>query len=137
MPPATATKLIELKLIPPAEAGVNERKNLAGLGSEIVTSFRVLPFLPFQARWTARITEFAWNRHFADLQIRGPFKHFYHRHELLPGSRNTVEGTVVRDVVEYEVGYGLLGELLERFIARQLQKTFRYRQQAVEKFLVI
>jgi ligand-binding SRPBCC domain-containing protein len=87
MPPQTGTELVRLKLVPPPgileeSATVTDEAPLAGVGSEIVTSFRVVPFLPFRRRWTALITEFEWNHHFADVQKQGPFKSFHHRHEL-------------------------------------------------------
>ncbi len=141
MPPQTGTELVRLKLVPPPgiaaeSATITDRAPLAGVGSEIVTSFRVVPFLPFRAQWTALITEFEWNRHFADVQQRGPFKSFHHRHELREETRNQVRGTVVRDVIEYEVGFSLLGELAQKlFVSRQLQRTFTYRQQALEILL--
>lgn len=136
MPPASGTKLVELRLVPPREANGNEGRKLAGQGSEIVTSFRLFPFLPLRANWTARITEFEWNHHFADLQIRGPFRHFHHRHEIIPESRDLVAGTLVRDVIEYEVGYGFLGEWAAGMIAAQMRRTFQYRQRAVDRLLV-
>jgi ligand-binding SRPBCC domain-containing protein len=142
MPPQTGTELVRLKLLPPpavpAEgATITDHAPLAGAGSEIVTSFRVVPFLPFRRQWTALITEFKWNHHFADIQKRGPFKNFHHRHELSEETRNGVRGTVVRDVIRYGVGFGWLGELAEKvFVGRQLQRTFEYRQKALEKLLV-
>src|SRR5690242_10832542 len=135
MPPTTVTQLIQVKLVAPPGNGTNQEKGLAGIGSEIVTSFRLFRFLPIHAKWTARITEFEWDHHFADLQIKGPFKRFYHRHELRTETRGGVEGTVVRDAIEYEAGYGLIGRLAEKFIASQLRRTFQYRQQALEKLL--
>ena len=141
MPPQTETELVWVKLVPPSgipadAATIADREPLAGAGSEIVTSFRVLPFPPLRARWVALITEFEWNHHFADVQERGPFKKFHHRHELLAEVRNGVNGTVVRDLIDYEVGFGLLGELMQRFfIHRQLQRTFAYRQNALERLL--
>jgi ligand-binding SRPBCC domain-containing protein len=141
MPPGTGTELIRLKLVPPPAvatepATITDREPLAGAGSEIVTSFRIIPFLPLRAQWTALITEFEWNHHFADVQTKGPFKSFHHRHELFPETRNGVNGTVVRDLIDYEVGFSLLGELAQRlFINRQLQRTFEYRQKALEKLL--
>ena len=134
MPPATETKLIEVKLLPPPAAG-GKVENLAGIGSEIVTSFRLFRFLPLHTKWTARIAEFEWNHHFADSQIKGPFKRFYHRHEVKSETRNGIRGTVVKDVVEYDIGLGFLGRFAEKFVAGQLQQTFVYRQQALEKLL--
>src|ERR1041384_2713541 len=135
MPPATEAKLIKLVLVSSPANTTGDAKELAGVGSEIVTSFRLFRFLPIHAKWTARITEFEWDHHFADLQIKGPFKRFYHRHELRTEVRDGVEGTVVRDAIEYEVGFGFLGELMEKFIVSQLQQTFKYRQQALGKIL--
>ena len=139
MPPATGTRLSELKLVPPAVSESSpfaDRDSLAGIGSEIVTSFRLLPFLPFRARWTVMITEFEWNHHFADVQKKGPFKRFKHRHEFSTEKRNGTNGTVVRDVIEYEVGFGVAGELAQALlVAPSLKRTFEYRQQMLEKML--
>jgi ligand-binding SRPBCC domain-containing protein len=141
MPPETGTELVRLKLVPPPgvpteQATITDSDPLAGVGSEIVTSFRVLPFLPLRAQWIALITEFEWNHHFADVQKKGPFKSLRHRHELLVEVRNGVNGTVVRDAIDYEVGFGLLGDAVQKiFINRQLQRTFAYRQQALGRLL--
>ena len=142
MPPHTGTELVRLKLVPPpgvAEecATITGQAPLAGAGSEIVTSFRLVSFLPFRAQWIALITEFEWNHHFADVQQKGPFKSFHHRHELAGETRNQVKGTVIRDVIEYDVGFGRMGELAQKlFVKRQLQRTFAYRQKTLEKLLV-
>jgi ligand-binding SRPBCC domain-containing protein len=133
MPPRTATRIDSLRLIHPSG-----EPDLADVGSEIVTSFKVLSFLPFRSTWVARITEFEWNDHFADTQKLGPFKSFHHRHQLKQESRNSISGTIVRDVIDLEVGFGWLGWLIERlFIRGQMKVTFRYRQQALEKLLEI
>ena len=111
MPASSYTQLIALNRVPPPEvAGVSSKKT-AGVGSSIVTSFRVLPFLPLRRRWVARITEFEWDRYFADVQDEGPFKTWHHRHEFARAVRDGAGGTLVRDVIEYEVGFGLAGIL--------------------------
>jgi ligand-binding SRPBCC domain-containing protein len=136
MPPRTRTELVRLKLVPPPGIVDKQHAPLAGVGSEIVTSFRLLPFLPFRAEWAAVITEFEWNHHFSDVQRRGPFKSFHHHHELREERQSELNGTVVRDVIEYEVEFGWLGKVAEKlFISGQLQRTFEYRQRALEKLL--
>jgi ligand-binding SRPBCC domain-containing protein len=125
-----------LHTLPSGQQAVPDAYALAGVGSEIVTSFRLFPFLPFRAQWIALITEFEWNHHFADTQKKGPFKRFQHRHEFSRETRNVATGTAVRDVIEYDPGFGVLGELAQSlFIARSLQQTFQYRQQMLEKLL--
>jgi ligand-binding SRPBCC domain-containing protein len=140
MPPATGTRLAELRLAPPVRSieGVRDANLglLAGVGSEIVTSFRLFPFLPFRAQWIALITEFEWNHHFADIQKKGPFKRFKHRHEFSAKTQNGMSGTIVRDVIEYDPGFGPLGQLAQKlFIAPSLKQTFEHRQQMLEKLL--
>ena len=142
MPPETGTDLATLQLVPPpsgppGQSATPDRDSLAGVGSEIVTSFRLLPFLPFRAQWIALITEFEWNHHFADIQKKGPFKRFKHRHEFSAETRNGANGTIVRDAIEYDPGFGVVGNLAQRlFIARTLNRTFEYRQKILEKLLV-
>jgi ligand-binding SRPBCC domain-containing protein len=135
MPPATETKLVDVKLVAPPGAVERKGQSLAGVGSEIVTSFRLFKFPPIHSNWTARITEFEWDHHFADLQIKGPFKKFFHRHELRTEIKHGIEGTVVRDAIEYDAGYGFLGRIAEKFIARQMEQTFKYRQKELLKLL--
>jgi ligand-binding SRPBCC domain-containing protein len=141
MPAESGAELVHLKLIPPAgvppeHATVSDRDPIAGVGSEITASFRLVPFLPLKGRWVAQITEFEWNHHFADLQEKGPFKYFHHRHEFMATSRERESGTTIRDLVDYEVGFGLLGELANRFfVRRQLEHMFSSRQEAVLKLL--
>jgi ligand-binding SRPBCC domain-containing protein len=138
MPPATGTRLDRLNLVPPPNSPnpSTASTGLAGVGSLIVTSFRVLPPLPFRAQWVARITEFDWNRHFADVQESGPFQSFHHRHEFAPLSRDGLRGTTVRDRIEYEVGFGFAGQIGQHlFVGPQMARAFGHRQKALEALL--
>jgi ligand-binding SRPBCC domain-containing protein len=137
MPASSGTKLIALNRMPappppPGRAG----DKAAGVGSTIVTSFRVFPFLPLRAQWIARITEFEWNHYFADVQDTGPFKSWRHRHEFMAETRDGIRGTLVRDVIDYEVGFGFLGTVADALlIRRQMQNTFSQRQQTLPALL--
>ena len=101
--------------------------------------FACLPFLPIRAQWIARITEFEWDHHFADVQDKGPFKCWHHRHEFVSETRGSIEGTIVRDVIDYEVGFGFLGNIANAiFVRRQMEQTFSKRQprcQTTESYL--
>jgi len=46
---------------------------------------------------------------FADIQTKGPFKGWHHRHEFALETRDGVGGALVRDRIECEVGFGALG----------------------------
>jgi len=137
MPSATETRLDELIRIPPPPApSTSLSHKAAGRGSTLVTSFRLAPFLPFRKRWIARITEFEWNHYFADTQDQGPFKSWHHRHEFQAASRSGVEGTIIRDVIDYEVGFGFLGSLANAFFVRgPIRNTFAARQEKLPELL--
>jgi ligand-binding SRPBCC domain-containing protein len=139
MPPAIQTKIVLLELKPPPSDHsvlAAMASTLAGPGSKIVMSVRVFPFQPIQVQWISYVTEFEWNHHFADIQEKGPFKTWCHRHQFASVTRNAVNGTIVRDLVEYEVGFGLLGVIAQNlFVSRQIQQTFAYRQNILQSLL--
>ena len=138
MPPGIGARLERLTLVPPPDppGAATLGATLAGVGSLIVTSFRVLPPLPFRAQWFARITEFEWNDHFADVQERGPFKTFHHRHEFSAHEKDGVHGAIVRDCLAYDIGFGTAGSLVQHlFIQHQLASAFHQRQLALPALL--
>ena len=134
MPTDSRAHIVELKWIPPP--GSSDKHALAGTGSEITISIRLFPFLPLRGTWVARIVEFEHNSYFADIQVKGPFKSWHHRHEFAPEERNGRAGTVVRDVVDYEIGYGILGILARRFVAKHIAHAVRERQRRTEELLI-
>ena len=79
-------------------------------------------------RWRTRIERFEPERSFIDVQVRGPYRRWRHRHDFL----DVAGGTEVRDVVEYETPLGPLGALARRlFVDRSLERIFDFRRQAV------
>jgi ligand-binding SRPBCC domain-containing protein len=67
---------------------------------------------------------------------KGPFKTWHHRHEFKSEKRNAVEGTLVSDVIDYEVGFGFAGRIANRFLIRpQMHHTFAKRQSVLPDLL--
>ena len=138
MPPASGARIDRVKLVPPppAPSSHTPNPNLAGVGTEIFTSFKVLPLLHFRATWITFVTEFEWNQHFADIQTKGPFRRWQHCHEFATEIRHGISGTLVRDVIEYDAGFGFLGTVAEKFfVSAQMGRTFAYRQQILGSVL--
>jgi len=134
MPPQLSPNILCLELKPPPGSPVGSP--LAGTGSVAYLSVRMIPFLPFRAPWVARIVEFEWNHHFADIQEKGPFKNWRHRHQFASEVRDGVNGTLVGDILDYEVGFGPLGAIAQKlFVGRQMQQTFVHRQKILESLL--
>jgi ligand-binding SRPBCC domain-containing protein len=112
----------------------------AGTGTRMTLSFKPFPYAPIRIPWEAEITEFVWNEHFCDRQLRGPFAHWHHCHRFHPTTRDEsgimVQGTVVRDQIEYEMHLGIVGEMVNAFhTARQIRNTFAYRQSRTAELL--
>ena len=137
MPPSQGATLVQLNLLPPRfpdDQAPADAERMAGVGTEIVFKFRAVPCLPMHKRWTALITDFSLNQYFRDVQKRGPFRRWEHAHFFEAKTIDGREGTLIGDVVEYEVGFGVIGRMLERlFFQRMLRTTFDYRKQAVEQ----
>lgn len=82
--------------------------------------------IPF--RWESRITEFRENELFADEQLVGPYRYWYHRHlfRTVPG------GVAIEDEVEYQLPLGPLGRFAHAaFVRRQLTQIFDYRAHVI------
>lgn len=143
MPPALKTRIEDLRLQPPPAQPVAPdparlfRGLAAGEGSEILISFCPVSWLPQRVRWVARITEFAWNSHFCDEQVRGPFARFRHRHGTLAESRDGQVGTLVTDEIEYALPYGFVGRLGSPLVRRQLEQSFAQRQERLPEMLAV
>ena len=137
MPPWQGAKLIKFNLVPPRlPAGTRPQglERMAGPGTEITFKFRAIPYVPVHERWTALITEFACNEYFADTQKQGPFKSWHHMHTFEAKILDGREGTVVGDEVEYEVGFGVIGRMIETMIfQRMMHSIFEHRKKALEK----
>lgn len=83
-------------------------------------------------RWVSRIALWEPGRVFVDVQVRGPYRLWHHRHEFEPSG----DGTVVRDHVDYALPFGRLGELAHRaFVERDLARIFDFRRTAVARLL--
>lgn len=131
LPPQQRARIDQLRLVTPPDGHCG-----AGVGTEIEISLCPFPFLPVRAKWVARIIGFARNDFFADEQVKGPFKNWNHRHEFEVCEQGGQAGTILRDIVKFEAGFGPFGKMAEvLFIQRQLQGTFAHRQRALESLL--
>jgi ligand-binding SRPBCC domain-containing protein len=72
--------------------------------------------------WQSRISEWLPPERFTDEQTRGPYRRWRHEHAFEPAG----EGTICRDVVDYDVFGGALVHSL--FVRSNLLKIFAFRQ---------
>jgi hypothetical protein len=94
------------------------------VGAQIEYAIRVhgLPL-----RWRSEITEWDPPSHFTDVQLRGPYSQWTHRHSFAEQEG----GTLVVDHLRYAVPLSWVpGEwIIERFVVRpELERIFKHRQ---------
>lgn len=82
--------------------------------------------VPFH--WCTRIETFEPQHRFTDVQLTGPYRRWHHLHEF----QDVAGGTLVRDVVDYELPLGPLGTVARAlFVRRALEQIFDYRRQRI------
>ncbi len=86
--------------------------------------------IPFS--WQSKITEWEPNQRFADIQTKGPYSFWHHKHEF----EEKNGGTLLKDHVTYKVPFGILGDLLaNQFIKKDLEDIFSYRRSKINELL--
>ena len=95
-----------------------------GRGSVIEYDLRVRG-LP--VHWKTLITEFEPPRHFADVQLRGPYRLWRHVHEFAPVNG----GVEIVNRVEYLLPFAPLGEIAAPLVRRDVEEIFRFRREAI------
>ncbi len=114
-----------------------------GLGFEYTTppepmregleiGYRIRPLFGVPVRWLTRIGRHEPPRQFTDIQVRGPYRRWEHRHRF----EEVDGGTMVRDEIDYEVPGWAAGDVLDRLVIRnELTWIFRYRAWAISASL--
>lgn len=93
------------------------------LGAGAVLDYRVL-WLGLPLRWRAFVREYDPPFRFVDVQVRGPYARWEHRHRFLEEG----SGTWVEDRVTYRLPLGPLGALAHALIVRrQLTAAWAWR----------
>ena len=80
--------------------------------------------------WKTKILDYQENSHFIDNQESGPYKRWHHLHTFERHPR----GTLMKDTVRYNVGFGILGKAIAYFyVNKDVQKIFDYRTKVLKK----
>lgn len=82
--------------------------------------------------WRTKIETFEPPHRFSDVQVRGPYRLWHHTHEFV----ETPEGTLMTDLVRYQMPMGPLGSLVHAlWTHRTLQRIFDHRFARVAELL--
>ncbi len=111
------------RLLPPWEkAKVIQKADISHVGSRAIIETSILGI--FNIWWVAEHTAYDPPRSFEDVQIKGPFRSWRHRHIVEPHR----EGSVLRDEITYEMPIPIFGPLAAPVsVTPRLEKLFEYR----------
>src|SRR5882724_1844802 len=117
-------------LIPPWEsARVIQPAKISEVGTQAIVDTKILG--PLTIRWIAQHTVYDPPRLFEDVQIKGPFRGWRHRHLVQAQD----DGAILRDEIDYEPPLGFLGRALAPiFIEKRLHKLFDYRHEVTRRW---
>jgi uncharacterized protein (TIGR01777 family) len=82
--------------------------------------------------WISKITDWKPNQKFSDIQVKGPYSHWYHTHEF----EEKNGGTLIKDHVLYKVPFGIPGDLVAgKWVRKDLEKVFTHRHKTIDTLL--
>jgi len=115
--------------IMPPEFGLVIRSADRAMRAGLVIDYTVRPLLGIGTTWRTRIDACAPPHGFADVQLRGPYRRWEHRHAFA----SVVNGTRIDDEIDYEMPLGRFGDALhDRLVRPALERLFRYRAAAID-----
>jgi NADH dehydrogenase len=115
------------RLTPPS-MGFRMRTAAPRMAEGALIDYTVKPLFGVPLPWRTEITDYAPPRSFRDIQLRGPYRRWEHRHTFVP----TAAGTRIDDHVTYELPLGPLGRVAHRLVVRaELERIFTYRARAI------
>ena len=119
-------------LMPPWEqAHVVQPAEISAVGSQAIIETRV--FGPIKTRWVAQHTVYDPPRMFEDVQVKGPFRSWRHRHIVEAHE----DGTILRDEIDYEPPLGFIGRAMAPLLVqKRLQRLFDYRHDVTRRWKI-
>ena len=117
-------------LLPPWEqARVVQPAKISAVGSQAIIETRV--FGPIKTRWVAQHTVYDPPHMFEDVQFKGPFRSWCHRHIIEAHE----DGSILRDEIDYEPPLGFIGRAMAPLLVqRRLQRLFDYRHDVTRRW---
>jgi len=95
----------------------------------MLIDYHVSPLFKIKMNWQTEIIKVDYMKSFIDFQVKGPYKVWHHYHEFIEND----EGVLVKDIVDYELPMGFLGEIAHHlFVKKKLEHIFNYRQEVLE-----
>lgn len=91
-------------------------------------TYIVRPLLGVPLTWVTHIAVAEAPKRFVDVQIKGPYRHWWHEHTF----EEHDGGVLMKDRLQYEMPLGVLGEAMHAMIVRRkIEGIFEFRWRAL------
>lgn len=112
------------KITPPLLNFAVKQKSTETIGTGTLIDY-VLKIRGVPAKWRTLIEDWNPPHEFVDTQLKGPYKHWHHRHMF----EDLGPGVLMRDRVRYKVPLGVLGQVVAGgFVRGDVEKIFAFRR---------
>ena len=96
----------------------------------MLISYKVSPILGIKTTWVTEITHIKTGVYFIDEQRIGPYKLWHHQHFL----KGYAKRTWMSDIVSYQPPFGMVGDMINKFlIQKKLKEIFDYREKVLKQ----
>ena len=96
----------------------------------MIIHYKVKPLLGIPLKWESEIKEIKEKQYFTDIQKKGPYKLWQHKHVF----KEIENGVEMTDDIDYALHFGILGQLANKLIiSKQLAGIFDFRVKAVNE----
>jgi len=119
------------KITPPnMNFNILSRSDAGEMYPGMIITYKVSPLLNLSVNWVTEISQIKEHKYFIDNQIQGPYKIWHHEHHF----KETEIGTEMRDILFYEVKFGVIGQILHKlFIRKRIEEIFNYREVKIKE----
>lgn len=117
-----------LKIITPDSMGfvVTTKSDTQTMYAGQIIEYTVTPILGIKTSWVTEITHVQDKVYFVDEQRFGPYQLWHHKHFI----KSTPEGVEMKDIIDYKVPLGCIGQLINKIIIqKKLKHIFEYRKE--------
>lgn len=105
----------------------------AAIYKNMIIDYIVKPLFAIPLKWQTEITEVDYLKYFTDVQNKGPFKLWRHKHEFF----EVENGVLMKDTVDYQMPFGILGTLAHSILVeKRIEGIFTYRKKVLEDLYI-
>ncbi|MBK7034880.1 MAG: SRPBCC family protein [Bacteroidetes bacterium] len=100
----------------------------------LLITYKITPILNIPLDWVTEITHINEPHYFVDEQRKGPYRIWHHEHHF----KATTTGTLMTDILHYDVGKSVFGWIAEKlYVDAQVKNIFKFRENKLKEIFAV